>query len=109
MVRTDSKVKIIKCKMIVGGRDVVFQVDPGATVNMLPVKYADKVVPESRTLKMWNDSELKTLGKCRTNHEIKRNKRETHEIKGSIQLSSLCMTVITLLSLVSERVKQWVL
>lgn len=52
--------------MIVGGSKVVFQVDPGETFNMLPIYYADKIVPQKHNLWMWNDSQCYIVGTRRT-------------------------------------------
>ena len=48
-----------KCRML------VFQIDTGATVNMLPARYARDVVPYNGVLTMWNKTMIKPLGKCR--------------------------------------------
>ena len=66
MVKKSTDSKLIKCRMIVVGKDVVFQVDPGASANLLPLRYADSVKPDTRVLKMWNDSRFHTTGMCRT-------------------------------------------
>ena len=57
--------KMVKCKMIVEGQEVTFQVDTGASVNMIPGKYARNVEPCSGTLRMWNQSIHKPAGSCR--------------------------------------------
>lgn len=75
MVHTQNH-KLIKCRMTVGGNDVIFQVDPGASVNLLPVCYADNVKPTTRILKMWNDTQLNTVGTCRTTVRNPRNRKK---------------------------------
>ena len=55
----------LKCAMLVAGKEVVFQVDTGASVNTLPEKYADHILPTTRTLLMWNNATLKPTGVCR--------------------------------------------
>lgn len=44
----------VKCEMLVGSNSVTFQVDPGASVNILPVRFAPHVTPTNKTLTMWN-------------------------------------------------------
>ena len=52
MVKAGADSKVINCRMIVGSKDVVFQVDPSATANLLLLQYADSVKPDARVLKM---------------------------------------------------------
>ena len=56
----------IKCNMVVAGQTVTFQVDTGATVNLLPDKYADNLNATTKKLTMWNGSEIPAVGTCRT-------------------------------------------
>ena len=67
--KIESKVipkKMIKCRMLVEGQTVDFQIDTGASVNLLPAKYC-KVPLEKYHGKMvmWDNSEYKPLGKAR--------------------------------------------
>ena len=55
----------LKCKMIVAGREIVFQIDTGATVNILPARYATDVKPTTKTLQMWNNSTAIPMGTSR--------------------------------------------
>jgi hypothetical protein len=58
--------KSVKCKMLVGGQEVVFLIDTGASINTLPAKHASKnLEPYDGVLKMWNKAEDKPAGKCR--------------------------------------------
>ena len=57
--------KDIKCVMMVNGQRVTFLVDTGATVNLLPARYANKITPSKTTLKMWNQTEAPNLGTCK--------------------------------------------
>ena len=66
IMKTGADSKVINCRMIVDGKDVTFQVEPDATANLLPLQYADSVKPDARVLKMCNDSQLSTVGTCRT-------------------------------------------
>ena len=60
-----SQKESIKCRMLLGTLDEIFQVDTGATANMLPTKYATGLVPTVRKLKMWNNNETWSRGTCR--------------------------------------------
>ena len=59
--------KEIYTEMIVEERKVQFQVDSGASTNILPAKYIKDahINPTHRTLRMWNGSEVKPLGTTR--------------------------------------------
>ena len=50
--------KVIYTEMFVDTKEVKFQVDSGAPVNVIPVKFvADKKLkPSMKTLQMWNDT-----------------------------------------------------
>jgi hypothetical protein len=74
-LRSNKPQKQLKCKMLVNAKDVTFQVDKGASVNTLPVKYAPvsawKV--SDTTLTMWNGTIMKPLGKYRASVTNPRN------------------------------------
>ena len=59
--------KVIYTEMFVDKKEVKFQVDSGASVNVIPVKFVTekKFEPTTKTLQMWNDTTLKPLGSCR--------------------------------------------
>lgn len=57
--------KQLKCKMMIQDEEVIFQIDTGATVNVLPQKYATDINPTTRTLQMWNDTTMQPIGTCR--------------------------------------------
>ncbi len=65
---TDSMDKKIMAHMEVGGTQVKFQVDSGASVNVIPRKCVPDVElsPCNSTLSMWNVSTINPVGKCRT-------------------------------------------
>ena len=68
-VNSVNSSKDIRCKMIMVETKnmVTFQVDTGASVNLLPRSMAPRVdEPKQQKLKMWNDSELCSVGLCRT-------------------------------------------
>ncbi len=50
--------------MLVDMNNVIFQVDTGASVNLLPTNLAKDVVPTTKTLRMYNETEVKPIGTC---------------------------------------------
>ena len=75
---TDPNTKPLFCKMKIDGTDVVHQIDPGATVCILPRKYiGDRPIrDEPVTLKMWNGVTETTLGKTTIKvKNVKTNKK----------------------------------
>ena len=60
--------KEVKCRLLVGPSrtEVAFQVDTGASVNILPESYADNIVDTNKKLTMWNNTDVSPLGTCRT-------------------------------------------
>ena len=60
-----NKAKDIKCKMLIDGKSITFQIDTGATVNTLPVSFAKNVQKSNKVLSVWNNSIQKPLGVCR--------------------------------------------
>ena len=60
--------------MLVAGQEVTFLIDTGASINMLPVKYAKYgTEPFSGVLKMWNEVDDTPTGTCRMNVTNPRN------------------------------------
>ena len=59
--------KEIYIEMVVDRKHVKFQVDSGASLNVIPAKFvADKKLEgTTKTLQMWNDTTLQPLGSCR--------------------------------------------
>ena len=57
----------VRCRMLVSGKPVVFQVDTGAAVNILPIRYAVhcELKPTLRKLKMYNEEVVTPLGVAR--------------------------------------------
>lgn len=56
----------IYAEMELKGNPVKFQVDCGATVNVIPAKYVDQALEKSKSiLYMYNESKLIPLGQCR--------------------------------------------
>ena len=80
------KSKIHAAMKIKGGSETMFQVDTGATCNVIRsgelrgTKYENNVTATNQVLKMYNSSPLKPDGKCRvqlTHHKTARNIRWT--------------------------------
>ena len=63
--KAKHRAREVKAKMLIGKKEVVFQVDTGATCNLLPQKHAKNIQPYYGTLMMWNSSSTQPLGKCR--------------------------------------------
>lgn len=63
----DTIHKEAKCKMMIGGKEVIFQIDTGSTVNTLPLSFAKHVKPTNRVLKTWNHSSQVPVGMCTRN------------------------------------------
>ena len=57
----------IRCLMLVGEnkKEVVFQVDTGASVNVIPKQFVKNIKPTSTTLKVWNNENVSPLGTSR--------------------------------------------
>ena len=75
----------LKCKLVLGSQPVVFQVDTGATINVLPQKFAKNVVPNGKkqALTMWNNSTTLPLGSCRI--PVRNPKTdERHDVKFTV-------------------------
>ena len=55
--------------MIIDKKPVKFQLDWGASVNLLPIKYIGnrEIIPRDRTLVIWNGTKVKPAGTCRIN------------------------------------------
>ena len=58
--------EMIKAEMMVKGKPITFQLDSGASVNILNEKHViGKTLEHSnKTLVMWNRAEVKSLGEC---------------------------------------------
>ena len=78
-----DKSRQLKCKLNVGNEVVVFQVDTGASVNILPEKYATNIIPTEKKLQMWNSSTTTPLGICKTDVTNPKNGK-THNVKFTV-------------------------
>ena len=60
--------KEVKCRLLVGPSrtEVAFQIDTGASVNILPESYADNIVDTNKKLTVGNNTDVSPLGTCRT-------------------------------------------
>ena len=56
--------KDVHAKMLIHGNPVVFQVDSGASINILPKKYLqnESIEMTTKKLQMWNGSMMKPVG-----------------------------------------------
>lgn len=70
--------KVIYTEIFVDKKEVKFQVDSSASVNVIPVKFVTdkKFELTTKTLQMWNDTTLKLLGSCRLILHNPRNKKK---------------------------------
>ena len=69
---------VIYTEMFVDKKEEKFQVDSGASVNVIPAKFVTdkKFEPTMKTLQMWNDTTLKPLGSCRLILHNPKNKKK---------------------------------
>ncbi|CAB3981730.1 Hypothetical predicted protein [Paramuricea clavata] len=58
--------KAVFAKMHINNKAIKFQIDCGASANILPLKFAKDVelTPCTKTLVMWNGTKVKPLGSC---------------------------------------------
>ena len=68
------------CKMLIDDKEVLHQIDPEATVCVLPVSYVGnrKVRSEKVSLKMWNSSTQHALGRCKIKVRNCKTKEKWH-------------------------------
>ena len=69
----------VKCEMLIATRPVTFQIDTGASVNLLPEHYIPKtsvIHPTTKQLTMWNGTKLKPVGVCRIHLKNPRNRKK---------------------------------
>ena len=64
---TDPRARPILCNMIIDGKPVVHQIDPGATVCVIPLRHigARQLRPETTELKLYNGSTISSIGRCK--------------------------------------------
>ena len=65
----DTNGKEVHAEMLIDKKLVKFQLDCGASVNLLPIKYIGnrEIIPCNRTLVMWNGTKVKPAGTCHIN------------------------------------------
>ena len=58
--------ELIKAKMMMEGKPIVFQLDSGTSINILNVKHVTLKIlePSNKTLVMWKGVKVKPLGEC---------------------------------------------
>ena len=56
-----------KCLILLDKQEIIFQIDTGATIKILPAKFANEIKPYKGVLTIWNKSLMKPLGICRKN------------------------------------------
>ena len=63
---TSRKRKSVYANMIVNGYTVRFQIDTGATTNLIPRKYIpeETIIATDSTLTMWNGAKFSPAGHC---------------------------------------------
>ena len=84
-----SKDKEVKCELLVNKQPVTFQVDTGAMINTLPVRYATKIQPTTQTLRTWDDKKLVPIGVSR---ESVRNPRTSKKYSVEFVVSDDSLT-----------------
>ena len=64
--------------MVVAKKPVKFQVDSGASVNVIPAALApdEPLKRTTKTLRMWNNTTVHPLGSCRTILQNPKNKNK---------------------------------
>jgi len=68
----------VKCEMLIAAKSVTFQIDTGASVNLLPERSVPKtstISPTSKQLTMWNGTKLLPVGVCRVRLKNPRNRK----------------------------------
>ena len=68
--------KDVKCKMQIGGRNVIFQIDTGASVNTLPIKYAKNIKQTTKVISTWNNAKQIPIGTCRRSVTNPKNQKK---------------------------------
>ena len=57
--------KDVKCALLVNNKRVKFQVDTGASINIIPQKFVRKFEKTTVKLSTWNEGKYDPLGECR--------------------------------------------
>ena len=67
-IKKEDYPKDFYTEMVVAKKPEKFQVDSGASVNVVPAELApdEPLKRTTKTLRMWNDTTLQPLGSCRT-------------------------------------------
>ena len=81
-IQSNIPSKIAAAMKLKGGPEINFQIDTGATCDVLKLssikgtKYANRITPTNQVLKMYNASTLRPLGKCKVQLTNSRDKRQ---------------------------------
>ena len=64
---SDSPKKFIYAEMLIDSKKVNFQIDCGASINIITAKHAQghEIKATTKTLRMWNGSQVKPMGSAR--------------------------------------------
>ena len=82
-IQSNIPSKIIAAMKVKAGPETNFQIDTGATCDVLKLssikgtKYANKITPTNQVLKMYNPSMLRPLSKCKVQLMNSRDKKST--------------------------------
>ena len=81
-IQNNIQSKITAGMRLKGGPEINFEIDTGATCDVLKLrsikgtKYANRITPTNQVLKMYNASTLRPLGKCKVQLTNSRDKRK---------------------------------
>lgn len=75
---SDPANRPLYCKMVIDDNVVTHQIDPGATVCVIPKKFVGSrpIRPDAVTLKMWNGDIVHALGRCKIKARNKRTSQK---------------------------------
>ena len=98
-IQSNITSKIIAAMKVKGGPEINFQIDTGATCDVLKLssikgtKYANKITPTNQVLKMYNASALRPLGKCKVQLMNSRDEKK-YKVNFTIAEDEHCVKLI---------------
>ena len=98
-IQSNVPSKITAAMIIKEGAEVNFQVDTGATCDVLKfstitgTKYANRITPTNQVLKMYNASTLRPLGKCKVQLTNTRDNRK-YKVNFTVVEDEHCVNLI---------------
>ena len=98
-IQSNVPSKISAAMIIKEGAEVNFQVDTGATCDVLKfstitgTKYANRITPTNQVLKMYNASTLRPLGKCKVQLTNSRDNRK-YKVNFTVVEDEHCVNLI---------------